>query len=88
MGMPRDVPAGAEEAVWEKGWEWGKSQHQLRAQGRTFCNAPKLGSRLSWDAGLRTDLICHSCSTDSSQRKGARSVPIPVTPGFKITCKI
>lgn len=32
-------------------------QHQLRAQGRTCCSAPKWGSRLSWDAGLSRDLI-------------------------------
>jgi len=62
-------------------------QHQLRAQGRTSCNAPKLGSRLSWDAGLSRDLMSQPCSTGSSQRKVARSVPIPAPPGFRVTCK-
>lgn len=72
------------------GWEITAScwfQHQLRAQGRTSCSAPKLRSSLSGGAGLSRDLMSPPCCTGSSQREAARSVPIPLTPGFKVTCK-
>lgn len=56
--------------------------HKLGTQGITSCNTPKLGS---WSE--QRPHVSHPCSTGSSQRKGAKSVPTQVTPGCKDTCR-
>lgn len=56
--------------------------HKLGTQGRTSCNTPNLGA---WSE--QRPHVSHPCSTGSSQRKGAKSVPIQVTPGCKDTCR-
>lgn len=83
LGIPRGAPAEVEEAVWEKGWEWGASQHREKLLAMLEAGIQALlGSRCEQRSNMS-----HPCSTGLSQRKAARSVPIPKTPGSKDTCK-